>query len=69
MSYTISRRKTDPLYSFQGSKIQSLCSALPSRFDCIVYYLLFIASQSNSENFSSEDERLGFLFLGAKVTG
>ena len=52
------------LYSFEGSKIQSFCSALPTHFDCI-----FLTSQTSSEDVSSENEWLGFLSLGAKVAG
>ena len=51
---------------WEGSKIQSTCFA----FHIYFYFLiLFLSSQSNSEDFSSEDERLGSLSLGVKKAG
>ena len=61
------REKIYHLYNFwEGSKIQSTCSAFHTYF-CFLVILLF--SQSNSEDFSSEDERLGSSSLGVKKAG
>ena len=46
--------------------LQSTCSVFHIYF---CFLILFISSQPNSEDFSSEDERLGSSSLGAKVTG
>ena len=51
---------------WEGSKIQSTCSAFHIYF---CFLVIFISSQSNSEDFSSEDERLGFSSLGVKKAG
>ena len=51
---------------WEGSKIQSTCSNFHIYF---CFLILFISSQSNSEDFSSEDERLGSLSLGVKKVG
>ena len=50
--------------TFFSKKYTELCSALPTHFDCI-----FLTSQTNSEDVFSEDEWLGFLFLGVKEVG
>ena len=46
--------------------LQSTCSAFHIYF---CFLIIFLSSLSNSEDFSSEDERLGSASLGAKVTG
>ena len=43
--------------------MQSTCSVFHIYF---CFLILFISNQSNSEDFSSEDERLGFSSLGVK---
>ena len=45
---------------------QSTCS-VSSLYSC--FLVSFLSSQSNSEDFSAEDERLGYLALGVKKVG
>lgn len=53
---------------WEGRKIQSTCSVFPI-YSYFLFHFHFLASQTFSEDFSLEDERLGSLSLGAKVTG
>ena len=49
--------QTQLLYSFGNEVKSELCSALPTRFDCI--YIFLLAKQA-LRMFSSENEWLGF---------
>ena len=51
---------------WEGSKIQRTCSAFLIYFS---FLILFLSSESNSEDFSSQDERLSSLSLGVKKAG
>ena len=51
---------------WEGSKIQSTCSAFHIYF---CFLVILLSSQSNSENFSSEDERLDSSSLGVRKAG
>ena len=59
--------ETHPLYSF-GKEVKYRALALLFIY-IFVFLVIFISSQSNSEDFSSKDERLGSSSLGVKKAG
>ena len=59
--------QTHHLYNFARNIFYRALALFFHIYFC--FLVIFLSSQSNSEDFFSEDERLGFLFLGAKVTG
>ena len=58
--------ETHPLYGF-GKEVKYRALAL--LFIYICFLVSFLSSQPNSDDFSSEDERLGSLSLGVKKAG